>query len=155
MNNIQRSNKLSYKVAFFLIQIPYIYKHKEINDMKYEAIKGYLLLKGFLFKSNNQYEIFFSKNLDTFIYFSEDGQLLKIHYYYRRDRNINITKFKNLPFTLSKNYEYDSYWLEVHPLVNGSAFINNELYFEPEKGKSFPIKLNLKDFLKCLKEYAL
>ena len=122
--------------------------------MEYDVIKGYLLLEGLIFRSDALYENYFSKSCDIIIHFSvATKKLMEIHYYYNRD--INITEFKNLPFKLSKNKGDVSCCLKLYLPVCGSVYINNGLYFKPEEGKSFPIKLNSKDFLKCLKEYAL
>ena len=117
--------------------------------MEYNAIKGYLLLKGFLFESNYLCEYCFSKSQDIFIHFSADTKrLLEIHYYCYRD--VNITEFKNIPFTLSKDKIGIACCLKLYPPVYGSVYINNGLYFKSEEGKSFPIKLNSKDFLNYL-----
>lgn len=118
--------------------------------MDFDIIKGYLLLEGFKVISNDLYDIYYSEDFDVTLYFSSDTKkLLEIHYYYYNE-NINITKFKNLPFVLSKQRRNSEYWIKLHLPIKGFTYISNsnELCFRSER--SFPIKLNPKDFLNYL-----
>lgn len=117
--------------------------------MDFDIIKGYLLLEGFKVKSNDLYDIYYSEDLDTTLYFSFNAKkLLEIHYYYNED--VNITKFKSLPFVLSKNKRDSEYLIKLHPPTKGSVYINNGLCYGSERSCLFPIKLNPKDFLNYL-----
>lgn len=118
--------------------------------MDFDTIKGYLLLRGFKVKSNDLYDIYYSEGFNTILYFSSDTKkLLEIHYHYYNE-DINIAKFKNLPFFLSKNKRDSEYWIELYLPMNGSIYINNGLCFRSERSCPFPIKLNPKDFLNYL-----
>ena len=99
--------------------------------------------------SNDLYDIYYSEDFDTTLYFSSDTKkFLEIQYYYNED--VNITKFKNLPFVLYENKKDSRYLIKLNPPMEGSIYINNGLCFGSERFYPFPIKLNPKDFLNYL-----